>query len=30
MFLDNKYYKWYVELTSKQDRKLDCYTENTI
>lgn len=27
MFLDNKYYKWYKQLTSKQDRRLDCYTE---
>jgi HNH endonuclease. len=27
MFLDNKYYKWYIELTSKQDRRLDCYIE---
>jgi len=27
MFLDNKYYKWYKELTSKQDRSLECYTE---
>lgn len=27
MFLENKYYKWYKELTSKQDRSLDCYTE---
>lgn len=27
MFLDNKYYKWYKELTSKTDRELDCYTE---
>lgn len=27
MFLDNKYYKWYQQLTSKQDRSLDCYTE---
>lgn len=27
MFLENKYYKWYKELTSKQDRSLECYTE---
>ena len=27
MFLDNKYYKWYKKLTSKQDIRLDCYTE---
>lgn len=27
MFLDNKYYKWYQQLTSKQNRSLDCYTE---
>lgn len=27
MFLDNKYYKWYIKLTSKQDIRLDCYTE---
>lgn len=27
MFLDNKYYKWYIKLTSKQGRRLDCYTE---
>lgn len=27
MFLDNKYYKWYKELTSEQDRSLECYTE---
>lgn len=27
MFLDNKYYKWYKQLTSKQDRRLGCYTE---
>lgn len=27
MFLENKYYKWYIKLTSKQDRKLECYTE---
>lgn len=27
MFLDNKYYKWYKALASKQNRSLDCYTE---
>ena len=27
MFLDNKYYKWYKELISKQNRSLECYTE---
>lgn len=27
MFLDNKYYKRYQQLTSKQNRSLDCYTE---
>lgn len=27
MFLNNKYYKWYKELTLKRDRVLDCYTE---
>lgn len=27
MFLNNKYYKWYKELTSKQNRSLECYTE---
>lgn len=27
MFLDNKYYKWYKELTSQKDRELSCYTE---
>lgn len=27
MFLENKYYKRYKELTSKQDRNLECYTE---
>ena len=27
MFLDNKYYKWYKQLTSIHDRSLDCYTE---
>lgn len=27
MFLDNKYYKWYLELTSKRYRELDGYTE---
>lgn len=27
MFLDNKYYKWYKQLTSKQDRRLGCYIE---
>jgi hypothetical protein len=27
MFLDNKYYKWYMQLTSKINRELDCYTE---
>lgn len=27
MFLNNKYFKWYKELTSKKDRVLDCYTE---
>lgn len=27
MFINNKYYKWYVELTSKQDRVLEGYVE---
>ena len=27
MFLDNKYYKWYKQLTSQKDRELSCYTE---
>ena len=28
MFLDNKYYKWYMQLTSNKERELNCYTEN--
>lgn len=28
MFLDNKYYNWYMQLISKKDRELTCYTEN--
>jgi hypothetical protein len=27
MFLQNKYRKWYLELTSKSGRELSCYTE---